>query len=430
MKPRTKYEMHVTELSDRLPALTKPQQEYAYEHCFQHFVVKRKGMYHCTDCGHSWLPGSKEEQDIDKECGTTCPNCHHHLSIKETRKQSWFERSSFQIVYSVDDVQFVRTFYNRKYYTVGQPAHYWMDEAIRIAIAQGENDVVIARPRAMNGWYCDSYIFSKEMSIKSTRSAYSYYGMDQYYFTAEVVHPRRKVLPILTRNGYSKALYEFGTYRMIHSLLEKPHIETIVKAGRLDILRELTESDIDEVWPQIRLVIRHNYRPTDFIIWRDTVKLAHKLGLDTLSPKYILPDDLNAMHDTLVHRDEQRSLREEREKTLRSNEWYRNFHKALLGVVIVEDGMRITPLQSKEDFVTEGRLMHHCVATYFDRKDSLILCVRNEEGKRLATVELSHKDFSIKQCRAYCNAKPERYDDICSVINRHRIDFVKSAIIK
>ena len=115
MKPRNKHERHVVEVSDRLPQLTNVQMEYAFEHCFKHKYVKRCGMYHCLDCGFEWPAGTNDVTLFDSMGGADCPVCGHHLEVEVTRKKSWFARSSFQIVTAVDDVQFVRTFYLRKY---------------------------------------------------------------------------------------------------------------------------------------------------------------------------------------------------------------------------------------------------------------------------------------------------------------------------
>ncbi|MBQ7279957.1 MAG: PcfJ domain-containing protein, partial [Bacteroidales bacterium] len=69
--------------------------------------------------------------------------------------------------------------------------------------------------------------------------------------------------------------------------------------------------------------------------------------------------------------------------------------------------------------------MHHCVATYFEKRNSFILSVR-QDGVRIATVELDIHDFSIQQCRAACNEKPQRYDEICEIINSHRYLFAQA----
>lgn len=424
MKARNKHERHVVEVSDRLPELTKVQKEYAFEHCFKHTYVKRCGMYHCLDCGFEWPAGTNDVTLFDSIGGAYCPVCGHHLEVEVTRKKSWFDRSSFQIVTALDDVQFVRTFYLRKYFTVGKPARYWIDEAVRVCIMQGKPDVVIARPMIYNGYYCDSYNFNKELSIKTANSGYA---GDVYHVDADVVYPRRKVIPMLKRNGYCKELYGFGVYGIISQLLDNPKVETVVKAGRFDILHGISYYEIGRKWPQVKMLIRHGYRPSDFGMWKDTVEMAQKLGLDTHSPKYILPADLQLMHDTFSRKIKEMEERKNAEQAEKENKQYRKEHGMVLGVAIVENGMRIVPLQNKLEFINEGKDMNHCVATYFDKKDSLIMSVRlADSGKRLATVELDMKDFRIKQCRANSNKQPERYDEICNVINSHRGDFFKA----
>lgn len=426
MKPRNKHERHVVGVSDRLPKLTKVQMEYAFEHCFKHKYVKRCGKYHCLDCGFEWPAGTNDVTLFDSMGGADCPVCGHHLEVEVTRKKSWFARSSFQIVTAVDDVQFVRTFYLRKYFTVGKPAQYWIDEAVRVCIMQGKPDVVIARPLIYNGYYCDSYSFNKELSIKMTNNS-NYYRGDAYYVDGDVVYPRRKVIPMLKRNGYCKELYGFGVYGIISQLLDNPKVETVVKAGRFDILHGISYYEIGRKWPQVKMLIRHHYHPSDFGMWKDTVEMAQKLGLDTHSPKYILPEDLQVMHDRLSRKITEIEERKRAKEAEEENKQYRKEHGMVLGVVIVENDMRIAPLQTKLDFIDEGKAMNHCVATYFDKKNSLILSVRlADSGKRLATVELSMKDFSIKQCRANSNKQPERYAEICNVINAHRGDFCKA----
>ncbi|MBR1784000.1 MAG: PcfJ domain-containing protein [Bacteroidales bacterium] len=432
MKPRNKHERRAEELSNLLPNITRAQQKYAFEHCFPHLVVYRSGMYHCTDCGHSWHV-DKKEHAIDNEFGVVrCPNCGHELKLHTTRKQSWFERSSFQIVTTVEESQVIRTFYTRKYYTVDKPAHYWIDEAVRIMMfPQRNDDVIIARPINYNGgYYCDCYSFCRPLSIKCIvrhMNRDSSYNIHPYLATADVVYPRRRVLPILKRNGYGKSVYDLSTYYIIRALLDNPRIETIVKAGRTDILHDLDTAEIDRLWAQVKMLIRHGYHPADFTLWKDTIKMASDLHLDIHSPKYILPADLTTLHDQLARRITARIERERKEKVNNGDAWYRKQHGLLLSVVIEEAGMHIVPLQTKEEFVEEGRRMHHCVASYFDKTDSLILSVRSDEGKRMATVELNKRDFSIVQCRANCNKQPKRYSDILSVINSHRAEFVQVA---
>ena len=55
MKPRTKLEKRVTELSGKLPAITKEQKDWAKKHLFDHFAYKCKdesyGVPNVVRCG-------------------------------------------------------------------------------------------------------------------------------------------------------------------------------------------------------------------------------------------------------------------------------------------------------------------------------------------------------------------------------------------
>ena len=95
---------------------------------------------------------------------------------------------------------------------------------------------------------------------------------------------------------------------------------------------------------------------------------------------------------------------------------------------IKSDDIEIRPLQNKEEFIEEGLAMHHCVATYWGKRNSFILSVR-KNGKRLATIEIDMHDFSVKQCRAVCNEVPADYDRIISILNNNKSVFLSKPAI-
>ena len=55
MKPRTRLEKLVAGLSEKLPAITKAQEEWAKEHVFDHVAYKCKNELWCSECGEIWL---------------------------------------------------------------------------------------------------------------------------------------------------------------------------------------------------------------------------------------------------------------------------------------------------------------------------------------------------------------------------------------
>lgn len=438
MKPANKYERHIDELAAKLPLLTPAQHKYAEEHCHDHYAVKRNGMYYCLDCGASWSAPKKSTLAEEAPAFIKCPSCGHVLSMEKTRKQSWYQQSSFQVITTAGECQVVRSFETYKYFSLGNAAHFNISEVVQVFINPDKSRPDVVRARPLNYAYGSySFSYSRDLSIKC-RNPYGSYGDNTYayYFTAQVVYPRRKVLPVLQRNGYSKAVYDLSTYSPIRGLLYNPKYETLVKAGRIDMLRSMSNENINDYWSQIKIANRHNYYPYDVKIWMDTLNLLDEMHMDVHSPKFVCPDNLQQLHDQLAraHREKMereeavRRARDERQAAARAkkeNEQYRKEHGMLLAVMIHENDLTITPLKNKLEFIDEGKAMNHCVATYWGRKDCLILSVRSGE-KRLATVELSMKDFSVKQCRANSNKVPERYKEILSILDNHRCDFAKA----
>jgi len=88
MKPRTKLEKRVTELSGKLPAITKEQEDWAKEHLFDHFAYKCKDELWCSECGKMWVNTSKDKLGDKIEY----PYCHHQLDVKVSRKQKIVKR--------------------------------------------------------------------------------------------------------------------------------------------------------------------------------------------------------------------------------------------------------------------------------------------------------------------------------------------------
>ena len=89
MKPRTRLEKLVAGLSEKLPAITKAQEEWAKEHVFDHVAYKCKNELWCSECGEIWVNTGNSKLG-DK---TECPYCHHQLDVKVSRKQKNHEEA-------------------------------------------------------------------------------------------------------------------------------------------------------------------------------------------------------------------------------------------------------------------------------------------------------------------------------------------------
>ena len=67
----------------------------------------------------------------------------------------------------------------------------------------------------------------------------------------------------------------------------------------------------------------------------------------------------------------------------------------------------------------EGAAMHHCVFTngYYKKPESLILSARDEQGKRLETIEVNLTVLKIAQCYGACNKFTKHHQEILELVN-------------
>lgn len=423
MKPRTRNQSECVAISKKLPPLTEKQKQYAFDHCFskQAKIKNKKGDTYCLECGHLF-----HVDNINAEY-VVCPHCHAKLKTDGVMRKQRME-STFQLVTKCNGWQIVRTFEVWKMTHGTMPCSYSIDECIQRFMKPNCKDVVLARPLVNFGRYFD---YLADMTIKYERVGVYYTPYDIW---AMVVYPYQQLLPIVRRNGFDNWLKKNTSFvTTFHRLVNNNYYETIAKVHRYDIWKELSETFIDSNWYLIKMLIRHNYKPTDFNIWKDNIRFVNELELDNHSPKYVLPTDLKAMHDMLFKRIHAKRVEEEkqrkREQIAKKKAYAREFRKRnakLLKMVLVVGDITIKPLQNYKDYINEGKAMHHCVETYWMRDESFILSARMN-GKRIATIELDRKDFTVKQCRGLQNCIPDQYDQLVSILKRNKRKFLKAA---
>jgi hypothetical protein len=160
------------------------------------------------------------------------------------------------------------------------------------------------------------------------------------------------------------------------------------------------------------------------------INAMSELGADTRNRKYVCPKDLRAEHDKWMKalnrkRDrerreaDQRKLESDIEKAKAWEQRYKEEKERYFGVVIEGNGIIVTPIPSVEDMRKEGDAMHHCVFTngYYKKPDSLILSARDQEGKRVETIEVNLTVLKIVQCYGACNKLTEHHQEILDLVN-------------
>lgn len=173
----------------------------------------------------------------------------------------------------------------------------------------------------------------------------------------------------------------------------------------------------------LKIAKRHHYEINDQVLWDDMVLLLHKLHKDIHNPFFVCPKNLVLAHNRYHHLYQKQVDKEaeqlKREQAKKKIEIVQERTKRYFDLLFKEDNITIMPLITYEDYEQEGKSMHHCVATYFDKVNSLILSARDQDNNRLATIEINLPTLSITQCRGLQNQKPEMFDTINSIIMKH-----------
>lgn len=418
MKPRTKLQKHVAELSATLPPLNKRQIAYGTKHCFGHYAITRYQGYYCSECGHWW-----------KGDASKCPNCSSNLELLETRKCGWEERSYYGVVTTCGGMQVIRTFMGYAIFKVGNEADYSFIEVTQRWINAKGVEVVMARPRSICR-YLDSWQTGQPMTVRSDTKN------DAFYPTVAATYACVRSIAELKRNGFKGDFHGISAHYLFPALLKRPICETMLKSGQYAMLKYFAERNesYQKYAPLVKICNRHGYIIQDANLWIDLIQLLDRCGKDIHSPKYICPTDLSAAHDYWLKKRnsliEKERIDRAKKEALDNEDKFTQMKSKFFGISATDGEITIKVLESVIDHVIEGERLHHCVGkcNYALRPDSLILSARID-GKSIETIEINLDTMTIAQCRGLCNQSSEYHDRIVELMNNniHLIRRRKSA---
>lgn len=420
MKPRTKRERLVVELSSKLPNITDAQMRWGKKNCFKHYAFRCKDEMWCSDCGKMWV-----DTEGQKEGAVYCPYCGEKLEVKVSRKTKDNIESYLTIVTTLKEFQVLRHFYIARYARKGCDNHYFIDEVCQQWITADRKETVIAKAMDMGsrGW-----VHTTEMSIKQDGNMYCSHSYD----IGGYVYPKVKVLPILRRNGLRTSFHGVTPALLIRAILgESKYAEMLLKTRQYSMLEfYMYRGCLSHPWT-VNICNRNGYIIKDGSMYDDYLRLLDYFQLDTHNAHYVCPKNLKAAHDELVSRkqrieargraEEDRKRRVERMVRIKADiALFIKRIQPFLNLEIKEDDIVIRPLQSVSQFYQEGKAMHHCVYAneYYKKKDCLILSAKVAD-KRKETIEVNLKTFKVVQSRAVCNNNSEYHDKIIELMNKN-----------
>lgn len=420
MKPRTQFEKLVKISNEKLADITPNAVEWAVRTQIKHIAFRTSGSKcTCGDCGHRFNYEGKGKS-------IKCPHCGRKVCITDTAKRIFSPSVYFNTTEAIDGFQVLRTYRLNATIKKGYKLSSEIMEVSRLWLNPNGQTAVTALRRTL-GYYLDNFNWDSKIKLKGLSDVYiSLANRNTYH--------RFSAIPELRRNGLRGMNLYCNPFLLMKYILTDSRMETLIKSGHKEAVRYYTDNHhrLDKCWDSLKVAYRKGYEPTDYSLWSDTISILERLGKDTRNARYVCPDDLKKAHDhwNLKYQRAERSRRE-REQMIIAKKDEERFLKAksrYFDIVIRDEEITISVLDSIEAYRAEGEAMHHCVfsASYYNMPDSVILTARNNEGKRIETIEFSLKQGKVVQSRGVCNKNTEFHDRIVSLVNDNACLFEKA----
>ncbi|MEX6691234.1 PcfJ domain-containing protein [Danxiaibacter flavus] len=417
MKARTKLQIRVKRLSEKLPRITKSQEEWAYSECLPHLAYANKSSAFCLDCGKMF-----SLELVNRSKRATCPHCNTKLKVEYTRKTTHKKVNYFAITHIVEEFQVAEYFELYAYYKKGKPVKYFLHAILEDWILPNGKITKIGLLHNCTG-YCDSW--TGDWEIREDRIKY-YYNSRKYDVYARKYHPASAFKPEYLKIGINKHLAGMTLIEAITIIPTEPKAETLLKAKRFDLLETMVSSSgaISRNWPSIRIVLRNKYKINDVSIWFDYLDLLRYFNKDLHNAKYVCPKDLKKEHDRLVAKKRERERMEEIERKRKhiaeAELLFKSKIEKFVGIQFKSGNILVKVLESVKEFEEEGDILKHCLFTneYYAKEDSLILSARIDNVP-IETIEVNLSSMKIEQSRGLQNQPTEYNQKIISLVNRN-----------
>lgn len=431
MKARTKLERRVEAIT--LPDISEPQKNYFISHVIKYHIY-HNGKYTCPDCGKTYSDKKRKVQE-----NVTCPHCGCKGKSVKVRNGRYTTELSYGMTTCRDGFQIIRMFVVWSHFREGDKAEYTFNEVYRNNIDEDGRSTDICVGLAHHG-YNTEYSFGNPLHIY--KSGYNTWATD---IVPHYWYPKGTIIPKLSQRGFKGSIHDVNPRQLFEHLLQgDSKIETLFKAGYFGILERWSKSDINQYWGTIKIAIRYHYKPNNWVIWKDYIRVGDRLGMDIRNPKIICPVDLTKAHDDAMAK--QRRAYEKRREQQRKEEEKRNLQSATedvnrsryaehitpyMGIEVKGNGITIKPIPTSDDFFYLGKEMGQCLATmaYYKEFGSVILSAW-VDGKVLENMEISLSTFRCVQCFGNNNKFTAKHEQIMELVSSKLIDEIKKCYLK
>lgn len=455
MKKLSKRQEEIECLAPSLPQLSQSTISWATKRfIYFQWVNSADTKVCCPNCKEHISLADKERKKGERKfvcphCGAKIRTCEYDTIGCKSRRRNYHQEGFFEVLSVVGNWQVTRLFYMERYCYIRKQSSDWEFYECSQAWNTPAESVTYFRAlpkKMMCNWLFNPYsLWRWEYEQNPDTEGISLYRSERNeliprkpngsnFFNTENLAPKGRILPYYKQRGVTNAFLKknlvysaIGWFSHFGEKKRDSMYETLIKTGANDLIRAM-ESRYSghrrQYFSAWKIANRHGYhidKPSD---WCDLIDMLVENNMDWHSPHYVCPSDLDEMHNRLVeltNRKRERERKEREEKARREaeercksivEERIRRFGNLAFG----NDTLHSVVMITYDDYHTEGVAMHHCVGGYFSRADSLIISMRDNDGKRVETVEVNLTTFTILQSRGVCNGRTPRHDEIVDLV--------------
>lgn len=455
MKPRTNEEKKLVEWSNNFPELTQRQSQYAIRHIFDDdLLFGVRGWFYRPKTNTCWK-------------GTSIKDVHNCEKLKSPLHTDNKELKVIHCSNKVDKAYYVVLttkggYQAARWFLVTQTVHVDWKPYVRHQIdysfkavgvewmnSEGKSWSVELGRFTMNPWCKDQWNSCGDLELRKYDFFIHYLDPNEVFI--------QNLLPVVRRNGFNaKALYNKFGFLLLRALVVDSDFESWYKCGHYGAcVHWLKEHYMNletryykkpAITNDDRLIIkmanRNHIKFATIEQWsdmKDYYRDLVTLGKDVHNPTVLFPKDFQKVHQTIARRAQKRRDEDARraaehrhlqEMVRRGNnekvkEWLERYFQMFHDMCIVKGDFMIIPLLTQKDFSDEAAWMHHCIVTYYGKKDTLLVSIsRHGVKQETAEVCLNGKPHVV-QCRGIHNHPSEYHDEIMKFLNDNMKEFVR-----
>lgn len=416
MKPKTKLQTEVLRCSRSLNVIDAKIQSFAKDSCIENKGFATKNRVICLCCGNRF------STELVSRNRANCPHCGKRLSITKSACRKYSQHIFIGYAQIYGDFQVVRYFEVYSHHSEGSMQRVWCHEVLQQWFDENNKLTIVAKQHNFNA-YVDSW--GGDLEIRVERYGYYSYQGTKYDCVPDFWHPSSSFMKKYSIYGINDKLKHLSFKQAISYIPDNAFAETLLKCKRYDLLSYLHSHGRpgEKLWTAIKICIRNNYKIKDVSIWVDYVNLLIHFDKDIHNAFYVCPKNLNQEHDRLVKKKRELDRRQaEERKRNKIAEYEKQFLKLkahLLGIIFIEDEITIKTLDSVQEYMEEGDVLHHCIyeSEYFSKPNSLCLSAR-VNGQPVETIEIDLKKKKVVQCRGKFNSPSQYHDRVLRAVER------------